>query len=256
MFSLHSFSSAFLFTCAVDGSRRGNPSSVVAASHVPGASSLVFPGLVPPLVASHCCPDPEGLDAPAYFLGGSCFFGQACFSTQHGGHFALGSSVVHPPPASFGLGFSSSASTVKQWCTFTFPGDILAAVPSFAFGSNAWTAPPPHGGYPHAPALVGATPPPRGGYPHAPTSVVSVPPSSLASDITMSFVPPDTPLPVGAPSPGAVLVASPLAPVPAASPLFLALSPPLAALLQAAEPFKLAEIKDAKTYLNLQDLIQ
>jgi hypothetical protein len=71
----------------------------------------------------------------------------------------------------------------------------------------------------------------------------------------MSFGPPAPPLLMGGPSPGVVLAASPPAPAPDVSPSFLAPPPPVASL-RAAEPAKLTEIKNAKAYLDLQDLIQ
>jgi hypothetical protein len=64
--------------------------------------------------------------------------------------------VIHPPLASFGLGFSSLASIAKQWRACTLPGDFLAAVPSFVFGGDTQAAPPPNRGYMHAPASAGA----------------------------------------------------------------------------------------------------
>jgi hypothetical protein len=84
------------------------------------------------------------------------------------------------------------------------------------------------------------------------------PSSSLVLDITMSFVPPAPSPSVKAPSP--VIPVAAFSPAPAtidsSSSLVFLPSPPPEASLCPGEPFKLPEIKDAKAYLGLQDLIQ
>jgi hypothetical protein len=243
-------------------SRGADPPSVAAATRAsPSSFSRVSLGFYPS--PSQRCPNPDGLVSPFMDMGGYHHSGRAESSVlgrlppQHGGRFASGSSVVThhggrfssgsraapPPPTPFGLGFTSLASTAEQWHAFTFPGAIPEAVPSFVFGGDAQVAPPPHGGFPHAPASVAS-------FTH------EEPSSSSKSDITMSFGSPPSPPQMGVVSPGFPLTAPPLAPVPAASPSFAASSPPPAVSLRAMDPFKHPVIKDAKAYLNLHDIIQ
>jgi hypothetical protein len=109
---------------------QGGQSSVGSGSFMHGS---VLPSHPLPLALSHC-PNMEGFDIPPSFMGGaqstpfmggSCPFHQAHFPPSHGGRFPLGTSVLHPPPSSFGFGFSSLVSTANQWHALTFPGAIL-----------------------------------------------------------------------------------------------------------------------------------
>ncbi len=168
----------------------------------------------PPQASFGCLP-------PQY---GGRFASGSSVATHHGGQFASGSCAAPPPPASFGLGFTSLVSTVEQWHAFTFPGAIAEVVPSFVFGGDARAAPPPHGGFPHAPASVAPTLASTALPLHPLTH--EEPCSSSESYITMSFGPPPPPSQMGVVSPGFPLAAPPLAPVPAASPSFATPSPP------------------------------
>jgi hypothetical protein len=116
---------------------------------------------------------PRGVAVPQ-IAGGSYFTLDWNPRPSHGGSHESGS----------GRDFASSASTFKQWRSFTFPGAIPDSVPSFVFGESH---PRPFSlvRHPHAQASVAST-------------LVSVASplrhfahedSSSASDLTMSFWP-------------------------------------------------------------------
>jgi hypothetical protein len=156
---------------------------------------------------------------------------------------------------SSGLGFSSSIpsspSTADQRQSFNFSGPVPTYIPSYDYGG-----PPPPGGYPHGPVSAAATSA-SAAVPMRSLSHDDISPSSV-SDVTMSFW---TPAPPGGPS----LPARP--PPPAASPAAAVPAPTSASssssltshihtpTLRPTKIFKLTKIKDAKSYLDLQELI-
>jgi hypothetical protein len=137
-------------------------------------------------------------------MGGLCSLGRSSFSNR-----------VHPSQASCGSGFSTS-STAEHYTQLNFPGPIPKEILSgVIFGDRPCTAPPFHGGYPHETASVAsasalATSPLR------PLSHGNLS-SSLALDLTMSFLPPFTPPVVIPPAPTPVPSVLAASPAPASS---------------------------------------
>ena len=149
-------------------------------------------------------------------------------------------STRRTPPSSF-----SSYSTNGAFRSYNFPGTIPEAIPSVVFHHHG------SGGHPHVPASVAHTTAPTV-FPlrSLPRGNIS---TSSASDLTLSGWPPSA----GTAPPVVVSTPPPPPPPPSSSSssssTFLA---PLAkSSLRPAEPFKLSEIKDVKSYLDLQDEI-
>ncbi len=237
------------------GSTRGfDPPSVVVGPRASGSAFVSGVGsqVLPPRPFSPCWPDPKGVDAPPTFMGGMgvpCFVG--CSSHSHG---------LYPPRPSSTSGFSTS-STATHYRQINFPDPIPEGLPTVVFsGDRHHPAPPPPGGYPHAPASVAS-----------PSAVASSPLSTLshgdlssssALDLTMSSLPSGilpsvVPLNPPPPPPGVTTPApTPGLTTPAPAPSSSLVPAPPAVPFWSSEPFKLPIIKDAKAYLDVHDMIQ
>jgi hypothetical protein len=161
-----------------------------------------------------------------------------------GGMRGMGShrASVPTPPHSSSYFYSSD----EAYQAYNFSEPIPDAIPSVVFLHDM---PPPPGGHPHVPASVGSpTAPAVSPLRPLPRGNIS---TSSASDLTLSGWTPSA----GVAPP--FVISAPLPPPPSSSSssssTFLA---PLAKpSICPAEPFKLSEIKDLKSYLDLQDEI-
>jgi hypothetical protein len=230
------------------------PAIVAVARPLPTILHGHLPHVLPQSGPS--CPDPDGLDKPPSPMGGPQCWGYGGPPSFFGGHprFYGGSRSRH-------FSFPSSGLTANHWRTYTFPGGISLAVPSFIHGGvNPCPPCPTHGGSPHAHASVVSlhvsAAPPLCPLTHEDLS------ASLALDLTMSFWPSYlvAVAPLVVPSAN---VAPPLAPTPNVSPSspvegailpVVAIVPVL--LIHPAKPFELLPIADSKAYLNLTSIIQ
>ena len=221
--------------------RQKDPPSVAAAksSSIPFSRPSVFP-------SPHRRPDPEGVDGPSsvFGMGGSRGIGGFGGPGHTGGMGYRQVSSRLPP-----LSSSSYSSIDDDLRAYNFPGPIPETIPSVVFHRHG--APPPPGVHPHVPASVAHT------TAHTVSSLRSLHHGDLstssASDITVSGWPSSTgAVPPVVPSmthPGAVYSLPPA--TSSSSSTSTHLDKPSIKM----EPFKLSEIKDVKSYLDMHDEI-
>jgi hypothetical protein len=138
----------------------------------------------------------------------------------------------------------SSYSNDDAFHAYNFPGPIPETIPSVIFHREI---PPPSGGHPHVPTSVASPTAP------AVSPLRSLPRGDLSTalglDITLSGWPSLAgPIPLAA-------VFSPPPATSSSSSSSTSLAPLNKPSLCRAEPFKLSEIKDIKSYLDMQDEI-
>ncbi len=152
--------------------------------------------------------------------------------------------LIAPPSPPTPLSSSSFFSSDEAYWAYTFPDHIPAAIPSVVFPHDVSL---PSGGHLHVPASVASpTAPAVSPLRSLPCGNIS---TSLASDLTLLGRPPSA----GA-APPVVLSAPPPPPPPSSSSSSSTSLAPLAKpSIRPAMPFKLSEIKDVKSYLDLHD---
>jgi hypothetical protein len=149
-------------------------------------------------------------------------------------------SARRTPPSSF-----SSYTTNGAFWSYNFPGTIPETIPSVVIHRHG--DPPPPGGHPHVPTSVAHTTAmtvfPLRSLPRGDISTLS------ASDLSLS----GWPAPSADLTPPVVVAAIPPAPAPSSSSSSYTSLAPLDKPSLKTEPFKLSEIKDVKSYLDMQD---
>ncbi len=126
-----------------------------------GVASPGVMGNCPPLDSgSHaglCCPVSNGLDGPAFPMGGSrpYYLSHLYSAPFSGGKFQQKPCRFHGGSclqchAFAGRSLPSLGSTTNHWCSYNFPGSIPLAIPSFMHSLNLSPPCPHHGGFPHA----------------------------------------------------------------------------------------------------------
>ena len=135
----------------------------------------------------------------------------------------------------------SSYSNDNAFHAYNFPGPIPETIPSVIFHCEI---PPPPGGHPHVPTSVASPTAPAVSLLHSlPRSDLS---TASASDITLSGLPSSA----GRVPPAAVFFPSPV--TSSSSSSSTSLAPLTKPSLRPEELFKLSEIKDIKSYLDMQ----
>ncbi len=150
-------------------------------------------------------------------------------------------SVPTPPHSS-----SSFYSSDEAFRAYNFSEPIPDAIPSVVYPHGV---PPPPGGHPHVPASVASPTAPAVSPLHSlPRGNIS---TSLASELTLLGWTPS----VGVAPPVVVSAPPPPPPSSSSSSSSTSLAPLAKPSIRPAEPFKLSDIKDMKSYLGLQDEI-